>query len=36
MMREQRLLKQETKEYLEGLQGKETTPNKGKQPEALQ
>ncbi|KAJ0125690.1 Uncharacterized protein HZ326_28581 [Fusarium oxysporum f. sp. albedinis] len=36
MMREQRLLKQETKEYLEGLQGKGATPNKGKQPEALQ
>ncbi|KAH7461789.1 hypothetical protein FOMA001_g18899 [Fusarium oxysporum f. sp. matthiolae] len=36
MMREQRLSKQEIKEYLEGLQGKETTPNKGKQPEALQ
>jgi hypothetical protein len=36
MMREQRLSKQETREYLESLQGKETTPNKGKQPEALQ
>ncbi|KAH7471513.1 hypothetical protein FOMA001_g13026 [Fusarium oxysporum f. sp. matthiolae] len=36
MMREQRLSKQETKEYLEGLQGKGATPNKGKQPEALQ
>ncbi|KAI8402590.1 hypothetical protein FOFC_17905 [Fusarium oxysporum] len=36
MMREQRLSKQETKEYLEGLQGKGATPDKGKQPEALQ
>ena len=36
MMREQKLSKQETKEYLEGLTGQEATPNKGKQPEALQ
>ncbi|SCO90092.1 uncharacterized protein FRV6_14220 [Fusarium oxysporum] len=35
MIRERRLSKQETKEYLEGLQGKGATPNKGEQPEAL-
>ncbi|EXL40782.1 hypothetical protein FOCG_16726 [Fusarium oxysporum f. sp. radicis-lycopersici 26381] len=36
MMREQRLSKQEIRKYLEGLQEKGATPNKGKQPEALQ
>ncbi|KAJ0128882.1 Uncharacterized protein HZ326_28026 [Fusarium oxysporum f. sp. albedinis] len=35
IIREQRLSKQETKENLEGLQGKGATPNKGKQPEVL-
>lgn len=34
MMREQRLSKQEIREYLEGLQGKGAIPNQDKQPEA--
>ncbi|KAL9572139.1 hypothetical protein ACKAV7_003717 [Fusarium commune] len=35
MMREQRPSKQEIREHLENLQGKGTTPNKGKQSETL-